>query len=180
MKTKKTSNYLGCKTPDDESTREQAIAWKNTLDIDTQIDLCIKYNDVCKLHGRLMSKLTGREIEEIYNKEVLEPKRQKEWQESQVNRRYSKPNQKQINSTYCSNKNCVGGVITFDGQTGRLCKKCNPVNTKQFKQFDESLFKAYISKFSDEDKLKMWDWLTSELSNTVVKTRFEKMLKQLY
>ena len=78
MKTKKTSNYLGCKTPDDESTREQAIAWKNTLDIDTQIDLCIKYNDVCKLHGRLMSKLTGREIEEIYNKEVLEPKRQKQ------------------------------------------------------------------------------------------------------
>ena len=60
------------------STREQAIAWKNTLDIDTQIDLCIKYNDICKLHGRLMSKLTGREIEEIYNKEVLEPKRQKQ------------------------------------------------------------------------------------------------------
>jgi hypothetical protein len=27
-------------------------------------------------------------------------------------------------------------------------------NQKQFKQFDESLFKAYINKFSDEDKLK--------------------------
>ena len=28
-------------------------------------------------------------------------------------------------------------------------------NQKQFKTFDESLFKAYIDKFSDEDKLKM-------------------------
>jgi hypothetical protein len=28
-------------------------------------------------------------------------------------------------------------------------------NQKQFKQFDESLFKAYISKFSDEDKYEM-------------------------
>jgi hypothetical protein len=28
-------------------------------------------------------------------------------------------------------------------------------NQKQFKQFDESLFQAYISKFSDEDKYEM-------------------------
>jgi len=26
----------------------------------------------------------------------------------------------------CTNKNCEGGVITTDGQTGRLCMKCNP------------------------------------------------------
>ena len=26
----------------------------------------------------------------------------------------------------CPNKNCMGGIITFDGQTGRLCKYCNP------------------------------------------------------
>lgn len=32
--------------------------------------------------------------------------------------------------------------------------KVNKPNQKQFKQFDESLFKAYIDKFSDEDKLK--------------------------
>ena len=157
------------------STKEQASKWFSSKSYLEQHSLSDKY-----FESKNPSLLTIEQVLEIYDKEILEPKRQKEWQESQVNRRYSKPNQKQINSTYCSNKNCVGGVITFDGQTGRLCKKCNPVNTKQFKQFDESLFKAYISEFSDEDKLKMWDWLTSELSNTVVKTRFEKMLKQLY
>ena len=26
----------------------------------------------------------------------------------------------------CPNIHCMGGVITYDGQTGRLCKKCNP------------------------------------------------------
>ena len=168
------------KTNETVSTRRKAMVWWNSLNFQLRQELTDNLSYEQGKFQRTSQSLTGREIEEIYNKEVLEPKRQKEWQESQVNRRYSKPNQKQINSTYCSNKNCVGGVITFDGQTGRLCKKCNPVNTKQFKQFDESLFKAYISKFSDEDKLKMWDWLTSELSNTVVKTRFEKMLKQLY
>jgi len=30
----------------------------------------------------------------------------------------------------CPNKNCVGGVITFDGATGRDCKKCNPTKKK--------------------------------------------------
>ncbi len=30
----------------------------------------------------------------------------------------------------CPNVNCVGGVITHDGSTGRLCKKCNPNSTK--------------------------------------------------
>ena len=54
----------------EKSTRELALEWVKTLDIDTQIDLCIKYNDICKLHGRLMSNLTGREIEEIFLKET--------------------------------------------------------------------------------------------------------------
>lgn len=34
-------------------------------------------------------------------------------------------------------------------------------NQKQFKQFDESLFKAYIDKFSDEDLYKAHNILTS-------------------
>ena len=37
-------------------------------------------------------------------------------------------------------------------------------NQKQFKQFDESLFKAYIDKFSNEDKLKMLAKLSCEIS----------------
>ena len=31
----------------------------------------------------------------------------------------------------CDNKNCVGGVITTDGQSGKLCKKCNPGKPKR-------------------------------------------------
>lgn len=37
-------------------------------------------------------------------------------------------------------------------------------NQKQFKQFNESLFKAYISKFSDEDKLKSLSVLLEQLA----------------
>jgi len=131
------------KTNETASTREQAIAWKNTLDIDTQIDLCIKYNDVCKLYGRLMSNLTGREIEEIYNKEVLEPKRQKEWQESQVNCKYTKS------------------------------------NAKEFKQFDESLHKAYLNKFSEEDKFKAFISNLNELSKEIQFNAFLATLRKM-
>ena len=31
----------------------------------------------------------------------------------------------------CPNKNCVGGVITTDGATGRACMKCNPSMKKK-------------------------------------------------
>lgn len=39
-------------------------------------------------------------------------------------------------------------------------------NAKQFKQFNESLFKAYINKFSDEDKIQMLATLACETSTT--------------
>lgn len=32
---------------------------------------------------------------------------------------------------HCPNKNCVGGVITRDGQSGKPCKKCNSVKKKK-------------------------------------------------
>lgn len=49
-------------------------------------------------------------------------------------------------------------------------KECNQIedeffkpNQKQFKQFDESLFKAYIFKFSEEDKEKCFEILMRNL-----------------
>lgn len=34
----------------------------------------------------------------------------------------------------CSNVYCNGGIITRDGQSGRVCRKCNPsIRTKRFK-----------------------------------------------
>ena len=93
--------------------KETASKWFASKTYIEQHGLSDKY-----FESRNPSLLTIEQVEEIYNKEVLEPKRQKEWQESQVNCRYTKP------------------------------------NAKEFKQFDESLFKAYIDKFSTEDLYK--------------------------
>lgn len=84
------------KTDETVSTRNQALAWWNNLPNEVQGKHWFKFRDNNFTPSTNPSNLTGREIEEIYNKEVLEPKRQEEWQESQVNRRYSKPNQKQF------------------------------------------------------------------------------------
>ena len=49
-------------------------------------------------------------------------------------------------------------------------------NQKQFKQFDESLFKAYIDKFSDEDKLKARNIIESTIPSDLL---IEDALKRL-
>ena len=85
--------------------KETASKWFASKTYIEQHGLSDKY-----FESRNPSLLTIEQVEEIYDKEVLEPKRQKEWQESQVNCRYTKP------------------------------------NAKEFKQFDESLFKAYTDK----------------------------------
>ena len=98
------------KTNETVSTRRKAMVWWNSLNFQLRQELTDNLSYEQGKFQRTSQSLTGREIEEIYNKEVLEPKRQKEWQESQVNCRYTKP------------------------------------NAKEFKQFDESLFKAYTDK----------------------------------
>lgn len=49
-------------------------------------------------------------------------------------------------SKECTNKNCVGGVITFDGATGRDCKKCNPTKKKVLDKYSwhEALDRSVI------------------------------------
>ena len=113
------------KTNETASTRRLALKWwSDESNLLNRTALFDRYFSNTATKDKMFTvannykELTGREIEEIYNKEVLEPKRQKEWQESQVNCWYTKP------------------------------------NAKEFKQFDESLFKAYIDKFSTEDLYK--------------------------
>ena len=96
------------------STKEQASKWFSSKSYLEQHSLSDKY-----FESKNPSLLTIEQVLEIYDKEILEPKRQKEWQESQVNRRYSKP------------------------------------NAKEFKQFDESLFRAYIDKLPESESLNM-------------------------
>ena len=107
------------KTNETVSTRRKAMVWWNSLNFQLRQELTDNLSYEQGKFQRTSQSLTGREIEEIYNKEVLEPKRQKEWQESQVNCRYTKP------------------------------------NAKEFKQFDESLFKAYIDKLPESESLNM-------------------------
>lgn len=45
----------------------------------------------------------------------------------------------------CPNKNCMGGVITFDGQTGRLCKKCNPSPKRTAAAFNADTYPSLYS-----------------------------------
>lgn len=52
-------------------------------------------------------------------------------------------------------------------------------NQKQYKQFDESLFKAYISKFSDEDKLKAFICILNELSTEIQFNAFLATLRKM-
>jgi hypothetical protein len=47
-----------------ETTRSKAISWWNAQHISAKNFLAEKYN-----YGRILSSLTGREIELIYNKE---------------------------------------------------------------------------------------------------------------
>lgn len=52
-------------------------------------------------------------------------------------------------------------------------------NQKQFKKFDESLFKAYINKFSDEDKFKCLILILNELSEEVQFNAFLATLRKM-
>lgn len=62
--------------------------------------------------------------------------------------------------------------ILFGGENSNY-----KLNQKQFKQFDESLFRNYIDKFSDEDKRKALKILVCEISTTDVK--FNSLLNQI-
>lgn len=73
------------KTKEILTTRQQAIDWWNNLSHNIRQILCNRHITFAEMQGRMQNTLTGREIEEIYDKEVLEFKRQEEWQESQVN-----------------------------------------------------------------------------------------------
>lgn len=119
-------------------TRELAADWFASKSYLEQHSLSDKY-----FESRHPSLLTIEQVEEIYNKEVLEPKRQKEWQESQVNYKYTKP------------------------------------NAKEFKQFDESLHKAYLNKFSEEDKFKAFISNLNELSKEIQFNAFLATLKKM-
>lgn len=116
------------------TTREKALEWWNKLQNGFQTHLMFEYQVEGFTH-RNPSNLTGREIEQIWLKEM-----QYQSEERTAQQHSYKPNQ------------------------------------KQFKQFDESLFKAYISKFSNEDKLRAKRILESIIPQDLL---IEEELKRL-
>ena len=197
MKTKETSNYLGCKTPDDESTREQAITWWDSLS-DISIQMPSK-SHLCKVyHGdmRIHKSLTGREIEEIWKNEV----QVKELSNAYHNVEYLKPNQKQspadeiielvgednfkqiikesdkrVNQKQLPKEleGVVPKIITIEEKI-----KTVKDNAKEFKQFDESLFRAYIDKFSTRDLSIAFDvFITRLLKDGFIKDNLIEAIK---
>jgi hypothetical protein len=162
MKTKETSKY-----PEETygfaselSTREQALAWWSNLPFNSSNNVsktsyCKKYYGNFTL-ARTYDTLTDKEIEEIWRKETKEVRFI--GGESLAISVGLKPNQKQ---------SAANEIIDLVGEDNfkRIIKESDKrVNQKQFKQFDESLFRAYISKFSDEDKLKAFNILNEEFA----------------
>lgn len=126
--------------PKVKSTREQALAWWNELSQEKQIDLQYLYKSPSR-HPSNAIGLTDREIEEIWRKETFYT-----LEETKENIKNFKLDQKQYSQEEVDR--------LLDQQAARTTAQVLRSNQKQFKQFDESLFKAYIDKFSDEDKLK--------------------------
>lgn len=75
-----------------------------------------------------------------------------------------KPNQKQLPVICLNCKEIYNNKPEQCNCGSKFFQNTHPSNAKQFKQFDESLFKAYINKFSDEDKVKALEIIYDELN----------------
>jgi hypothetical protein len=118
------------------STREQALAWWGNLPTSEKSIIGASTASLRNFDGRAWQNFTGREIEEIWRKETQAAYCEK---------------------PTCNNPECKTGCkeLKFKERT----------NQKQFKQFDESLFKAYIDKFSDEDKNKAFQLIFDSIKD---------------
>lgn len=119
---------------EDKSTREQALAWWNGITYGKKQHLIIENLG----HEKALSRLTGREIEEIWRKETF---------------------------------------YTLE-ETKENIKKFKS-NQKQFKTFDDSLHKAYLNKFSEEDKFKAFISNLNELSEEIQFNAFLATLRKM-
>lgn len=124
-----------------KSTRANALAWWKSINgTFKQRELGENY---CKTRpiSVIDVPLTGREIEEIWRKEnpiAALPDEMINTDFDGIEEEHSLPS---------INESLTKLGIDYN-QTAKA------TNSKVFKQFDEPLFRAYISKFSDEDKLK--------------------------
>lgn len=73
----------------------------------------------------------------------------------------------------CTNKNCIGGVITSDGQSGRFCKKCNPTEKSSVLQLEKDLEKeASLISEAIEDVITIASMNPPDVARELLKCQF--------
>ncbi len=123
--------WITCE-PKEKSTRELALEWWNNLSLKSR-KVITNLTRLAIDSPLIGVNLTGREIEEIWRKEVGDLKLHK-------------------------------GEIVDKSYPEEFQKAYLKPNQKQFKEFNPELFKSYIDKFSDEDKLKAFKLLNEEFA----------------
>jgi hypothetical protein len=124
----------------EKSTRELAMEWINSFPNEDKQMLATRY------YSRSFKSLTGREIEEIWRKETQSQYTKEELDGINDFKKVIKSNQKQYSQEEVD--------MLLDQQAARTTAQVLKNNTKQFKEFNPELFKSYIDKFSDEDKVR--------------------------
>lgn len=149
------------KLDEETSTRQLALAWWN------QLHILVKMKHAQNYFTRDDSiNLTGREIEEIWKSELPLEEREsyygiyKSNPTTQVVREAMKEVSKDVQEPKCVRDGLVKPNQKqysqeevdrlLDQQAARTTAQILENKKKQFKQFDENLFKAYIDKFDDE------------------------------
>ncbi len=163
------------KKTNETSTRKQALEWWRNLAYSEQLETMSRSNFEHFRHA----SLTGREIQIIWNKEVNGectkcgqttqncechiPVEEKHLGLFNIHRWLNLSKEdleiilpKKKLPDYCKQPEVCGKSLS-----GKCI--CPRPSAKEFKEFDPKLFKAYIDKFSGDDKMKAFTFLFNEL-----------------
>ena len=164
-----------------QSTRQQAAQWFANKSFLEQFELSDKYFD-----SKNPSLFTIEQVEEIWLEEMQHQSEEKtieQHSDKSNKKQYSqeevdylldqqaaittaqilKSNQKQPPVICLNCKEIYNKPIKQCSCGGKSFQNTHPSNAKQFKEFNPDLFRAYIDKFSDEDKEKCFEILMKNL-----------------
>lgn len=134
-----------------ETPRTMSLVWWKKLKSNIRLYYWREYQKNTFTPSHSPDELTGREIEEIWRKET------KDGSDREIIE-YAFPDLKS-NPLDALPDELIN--VDFDG----IEEEHNiNHNQKEYKRFDESLFKAYINKFKLEDKVKAYEILLKEVA----------------
>ena len=127
---------------ENKTKESNSLNWWNDLSKEDRAVLLSEYRNTT-LHIGVINNVTNQEIKQLYYNEVIEP---------------NKTTQVVRDAMEAVSKDVRPPKVVRD----RILKP----NQKQFKEFNSELFKAYIDKFSDEDKVAALRVLFKEIGIT--------------